>query len=44
MFTLLALAIPLHFFVGLYIGRMLERVAWNQLIKDGILPTPKRKG
>jgi len=44
MFTILILACPLHFFVGFYIGKMLERVAWNKLIEDGKLPPPKRKG
>lgn len=26
-----------------YAGRMYERIEWNKLIKDGILPTPKRR-
>ncbi len=30
-------------FVFFYLGKHQERVQWNKLIKEGILPTPKQK-
>jgi len=29
--------------ISFYLGKHQERVQWNKLIKEGILPTPKQK-
>ena len=34
----------LIFFVGYFIGKWIERVDWNQLITDGVLPIPTKVG
>jgi len=35
--------LPIVAFVFYYLGKYKERVDWNQLIKDGILPKPIKK-
>lgn len=30
-------------FVFFYLGKHQERIEWNKLIKDGILPKPKKE-
>jgi hypothetical protein len=35
--------LPVVAFVFYYLGKYKERVDWNQLIKDGILPKPFKK-
>jgi hypothetical protein len=30
-------------FISYYLGKHQERIEWNKLIKDGILPKPKQQ-
>lgn len=42
MIALFIVPIVLVVFVFFYFGKHQERIEWNKLIKDGILPKPKK--
>jgi len=43
MIALFIVPILLVAFVFFYLGKNQERIEWNKLIKDGILPKPKKE-
>ena len=43
MIALFIVPIVLVAFVFFYLGKHQERIEWNKLIKDGILPKPKQQ-
>ncbi len=43
MIALFIVPIVLVAFVFFYLGKHQERIEWNKLIKDGILPKPKKE-
>jgi hypothetical protein len=43
MIALFIVPIVLVAFISYYLGRNRERIEWNKLIKDGILPKPKKE-
>jgi len=36
------IAITLMFVAGVGVGAFVERIRWNQLIEDGIIPKPRK--